>query len=86
MSADKPLSSPWKEFLAEIDGLLEEPLYLHCIGGFVIAYFYGSPAYGITMVFEDLLIGATASHLGYAVATLNIGDFQRIHALSVAQV
>ncbi|HUI74524.1 MAG TPA: hypothetical protein VLX32_06235 [Candidatus Acidoferrum sp.] len=52
----------------------------------MIAYFYGSPAYGITMVFEDLLIGATASHLGYAVATLNIGDFQRIHALSVAQV
>jgi hypothetical protein len=38
-----PLPSPWKEFLAEVDGLLEEPLELHCIGGFVFAHFYGLP-------------------------------------------
>ena len=36
-----PLPSPWKEFLAELDGLLD--LELHCIGGFVFAHFYGLP-------------------------------------------
>jgi hypothetical protein len=41
MSADKPLPSPWKEFLAEIDGMLNEPLVLHCVGGFVFTLFYG---------------------------------------------
>jgi Nucleotidyltransferase of unknown function (DUF6036) len=46
MPADKearPLASPWKEFLTELDGMLDEPLELHCIGGFVFAYFYGLP-------------------------------------------
>jgi predicted nucleic acid-binding protein len=33
-----------------------------------------------------LLIGTTASHLGYEVATLNLRDFQRIPGLSVVQV
>jgi len=37
------LPSPWKEFLAEIDSMLTEPLELCCIGGFVICYFYGLP-------------------------------------------
>jgi hypothetical protein len=37
------LPSPWKEFLAELDGMLREPLELHCIGGFVFANFYGLP-------------------------------------------
>ena len=35
------LPSPWKEFLAELDGMLKEPLELHCIGGFVLTFFYG---------------------------------------------
>ena len=35
------LPSPWKEFLSEIDSMLTEPLDLHCIGGFVVCYFYG---------------------------------------------
>jgi len=46
MPADKearPLASPWKEFLTELDGMLNEPLELHCIGGFVFTYFYGLP-------------------------------------------
>jgi hypothetical protein len=38
-----PLPSPWKEFLEELDDLLAEPLALHCIGGFVLVYFYGLP-------------------------------------------
>jgi Nucleotidyltransferase of unknown function (DUF6036) len=38
-----PLSSPWKEFLAELDHMLTEPLELHCIGGFVLTLFYGLP-------------------------------------------
>jgi predicted nucleic acid-binding protein len=43
-------------------------------------------AMGIQFAFEDLLIGATALHLGYEVATLNLRDFQRIPGLSVTQL
>jgi len=43
-------------------------------------------AMGIQFAFEDLLIGATALHLGYEVATLNLRDFQRIPGLSVIQL
>jgi predicted nucleic acid-binding protein len=42
-------------------------------------------ARGVSIAFEDLLIGATALHIGYGVATLNLRDFQRIPGLSVIQ-
>ena len=41
--SDHSLPSPWKEFLAELDALLTEPVELHCIGGFVVCFFYGLP-------------------------------------------
>jgi predicted nucleic acid-binding protein len=34
----------------------------------------------------DLIIGATALELGYAVATSNLRDFQRIPGLRIVQV
>ena len=40
-------------------------------------------AKGIQFAFEDLVIGATALHLGYAVMTLNARHFQRIPGLTV---
>lgn len=43
-------------------------------------------AIGVQFAFEDLLIGATALHLGYEVATLNLPDFQRIPGLSVIKL
>jgi predicted nucleic acid-binding protein len=43
-------------------------------------------AKGIQFAFEDLLIGATALHLGFEVATLNLRDFQRIPGLSVTHL
>ena len=43
-------------------------------------------AKGIRLAFEDLLIGTTALHLGYNVATLNLRDFERIPGLSVVQL
>jgi predicted nucleic acid-binding protein len=43
-------------------------------------------ALGVQFAFEDLLIGATALHLGYEVATLNLRDFKRIPGLSVIQL
>jgi tRNA(fMet)-specific endonuclease VapC len=43
-------------------------------------------AMGIQFAFEDLLIGATALHLGSEVATLDLRDFQRIPGLSVIQL
>jgi len=42
-------------------------------------------ARGVSIAFEDLLIGATAMHLGYAVATLNVRHFRLIPGLSVIQ-
>lgn len=41
MPADLP--SPWKEFLEELDGLLPEPIELHCIGGFAVVAAHGLP-------------------------------------------
>jgi len=43
-------------------------------------------AKGIKVSFEDLLIGATALHLSYSVATFNVRHFQQIPGLSVARL
>lgn len=43
-------------------------------------------ARGVRIAFEDLLIGATALHLGYGVATLNLRHFQLIPGLQIAQL
>lgn len=43
-------------------------------------------AQGISIAFPDLLIGVTALHLGYSVATLNVKHFQSIPGLSVVQI
>jgi len=40
-------------------------------------------AKGIQFAFEDLVIGVTALHLGYAVMTLNTRHFHQIPGLSV---
>ena len=37
------LPSPWPQFLEALDCLLDEPIKLHCIGGFVLVFFYGLP-------------------------------------------
>ena len=42
-------------------------------------------ARGVSIAFEDLLIGATALHMSYAVVTLNLRHFQMIPSLSVVQ-
>jgi len=41
MSPD--LSSPWKEFLVELDALLDEAIEMHCIGGFAVVTGYDLP-------------------------------------------
>lgn len=43
MPVEVQLPSPWREFLTELDNLLDEPVQLHCIGGFVLCFFYGLP-------------------------------------------
>ena len=40
-------------------------------------------AKGITIPFEDLVIGVTALHIGFDLVTLNLRDFQRIPSLKV---
>lgn len=40
-------------------------------------------ALGVSIAFEDLLIGATALHFGFSVATHNLRHFQVIPGLSV---
>lgn len=41
---------------------------------------------GITLAFADLLIGATALHLGFEVVTENVRHFQMIPGLVVKQL
>jgi predicted nucleic acid-binding protein len=41
---------------------------------------------GITIAFEDLVIGATALHLSFDVATLNVKHFQSIPGLGVSAI
>jgi tRNA(fMet)-specific endonuclease VapC len=43
-------------------------------------------ARGISIAFEDLLIGATALHLNYSVAASNVRHFRLIPKLSVVQL
>ncbi len=43
-------------------------------------------SHGVSIAFEDLLIGATALHLAYVVATLNVRHFRLIPGLSVVQL
>jgi tRNA(fMet)-specific endonuclease VapC len=40
-------------------------------------------AKGVSIAFEDLVIGATALHLGFDVVTLNVKHFQAIPGLNV---
>ncbi len=41
---------------------------------------------GIAVAFEDLIIGATALHIGFDVATLNLKHFQLIPELKVVAI
>jgi predicted nucleic acid-binding protein len=43
-------------------------------------------AKGIAISFEDLVIGATALHLGFGVATLNVRHFQLIPGLQIVSL
>jgi len=43
-------------------------------------------ARGITIAFQDLLIGATALHLSFDVITLNVRHFQKIPGLTVVSL
>jgi tRNA(fMet)-specific endonuclease VapC len=43
-------------------------------------------AKGVNLPLSDLIIGATALELGYAVATSNVRDFNRIPGLEVMQL
>jgi len=43
-------------------------------------------ARGVSIAFEDLLIGTTALYLRYSVATLNVRHFRLIPGLSVVQI
>jgi hypothetical protein len=42
MLAEK-IPEPWNSFLSEIDAAVEEPVELHCLGGFVVTTLYGLP-------------------------------------------
>jgi predicted nucleic acid-binding protein len=43
-------------------------------------------SHGVSIAFEDLLIGTRALYLGYAVVTLNVRHFRLIPGLSVLQL
>jgi hypothetical protein len=43
-SATPPeLANPWRAFLVDVDGQLPRPIEIHCLGGFVAAFYYDLP-------------------------------------------
>ena len=48
------LSWSWKEFLAELDGMLRESLELHCIGGFALVHFFVFPRTSTGLLIEGV--------------------------------
>lgn len=43
-------------------------------------------AKGMSIEFDDLVIGITALQLGFAVATINVRHFERIRGLKISKV
>jgi|SRR5271168_1447378 len=39
--SSKAIPEPWHSFLKELDGALSQELHFHCMGGFVVTFFYG---------------------------------------------
>ena len=37
----EPLHEPWRSFLRDVDAQLSGPTEIHCLGGFVVAEYYG---------------------------------------------
>jgi hypothetical protein len=66
-----------KRSLVRVPLLPAESRLLHCLLARLAGRIEGQQeAMGIQFAFEDLLISATALHLGYEVATLNLRDFE----------
>ena len=39
----RELPAPWRAFLADVDRALIQPVEIHCLGGFVAAFYYDLP-------------------------------------------
>jgi hypothetical protein len=52
------ISEPWKSFFADIDSRLEDAVYLHCLGGFVLTTVYDLPR---TTADVDVVASASVS-------------------------
>jgi hypothetical protein len=37
------IPEPWRSFLSELDKIADQPVNLHCLGGFVVTIVYGLP-------------------------------------------
>jgi len=43
----REIPKPWDAFLKDLDRSLEEPVELHCLGGFVLTMLYGLKRQGL---------------------------------------
>jgi hypothetical protein len=52
MPAEHNLHEPWRSFLRDIDAQLAGPTEIHCLGGFVVAEYYGllRPTSGVDII------------------------------------
>lgn len=57
------LSSPWKQFLGELDALLNEPIEFHCIGGFAVVAGYGLSRSTNDLDYRSLVPNHRIAHL-----------------------
>ena len=75
MPRDRP-PEPWLSFLIEIDPAFDQPVALHCIGGFTIAILYGLPR--PTVDVADAVIQALDFHKSHGVLMINVACKARI--------
>jgi hypothetical protein len=49
----KSLSEPWRSFLVDLDSQLEGATELHCLGGFIVAEYFG---YATELRFQSTIV------------------------------
>ncbi len=61
----REIPNPWNAFLKDLDRSLEEPVELHCLGGFVLTMMYGlmRPTADVDVAATAMVPDGTPVHL-----------------------
>lgn len=80
LATPSELPDPWRAFLVDVDGQLPHPIEIHCLGGFVAAFYYDLPRPTNDLDFSDVVPrGALATLQEIAGASSPIARKHRVH-------